>query len=300
MIAYKGRVGVLGATSFIEECLLPLLVEDGYDVVAFSRRKSLVRQEPANRGIIWRLLPITHSHDIEPITKWICLAPISVLPNYFSFLSLSGAKHIVVVSSTSRFTKELSFDPAEQCLAAKIIESEESLINWAEKNQVIWTILRPTLVYGLGRDKNVNVIARFIQRFDFFPLLGEARGLRQPVHAQDVALCCKAALNAEKAFNRAYNISGGEILTYREMGGRVFSAIGKKPRFVIFPFWIFRIAVFCLRVLPSFRRWSPARAERMNSVLVFDHQDASRDLDFFPRPFQLSSIDLPNYCRRAK
>jgi hypothetical protein len=33
MTAFKGRVGVIGATSLIGECLLPLLVEEGWDVI---------------------------------------------------------------------------------------------------------------------------------------------------------------------------------------------------------------------------------------------------------------------------
>ena len=285
MTAFTGRVGVIGATSLTGECLLPLLVEAGWDVAAFTRRTILARQLPASQGVVWHHLTIRHSHDVEPITKWICLAPIWVLPEYLSLFLHYGVKHIVALSSTSRFTKGSSSDTAEKQLAAKLAEGEQLFIDWAEKNQVIWTILRPTLIYGLGRDKNISVIARFIKRFSFFPLLGEARGLRQPVHAQDAALCCRTALGAEKASIRAYNNSGGEMLTYREMVGRVFSAIGKKPRFVTFPLWLFRLAVFFLRLLPPFKHWSAAMAERMNSDIVFDHQDASRDLDFSPRPF---------------
>jgi nucleoside-diphosphate-sugar epimerase len=239
----------------------------------------------------------SNSSDVFPpekqIPHWICLAPIWILPEYFSMLLLYGAKHVVAISSTSRFTKRVSSDPIEKALAERLAESEECLVAWAKKENLTFTILRPTLVYGLGRDKNVSVIAGFIQRFAFFPLFGAARGLRQPVHAQDVALCCRAALSAEKAFNRSYNISGGEILTYREMIKLIFSALGRKPRFVTLPLWIFRVTVFCLRVLPPFRHWSTAMAERMNKDLVFDHEDARRDIGFSPRTFQLSREDLP-------
>ncbi len=62
------------------------------------------------------------------------------------------------------------------------------------KQGVEWVILRPTLIYGHGRDKNITEIARFIRRFGFFPLLGKANGLRQPIHVEDVAEACFAAL----------------------------------------------------------------------------------------------------------
>jgi hypothetical protein len=49
-----------------------------------------------------------------------------------------------------------------------------------------------------------------------------------------------------------------------------------------------------LRHLPRYRLWSAAMVERMNRDLVFDHSDATRDLDFLPQPFQLTPEDLPN------
>jgi nucleoside-diphosphate-sugar epimerase len=307
MITYKGRVGVLGATSIIGECLLPLLLEEGWDVVAFSRQARCIKQPSENQSITWQLLTkskLPDSSDVhqteKQITFWISLAPIEVLPEYFSMFLIYGAKHIVAVSSTSRFTKRTSSDPAEKKLAENLAENEERLESWAKKENLTFTILRPTLIYGLGRDKNVSVIAAFIRRFAFFCVFGAARGLRQPVHAQDVASCCAAALGVNAAINRCYNISGGEIVTYREMVCRIFSALGRKPRFVAFPLWLFRLAVCLLRIFPPFHHWSAAMAERMNQDLIFDHEDASHDLGFAPRPFLPTLKDLHGYCQNEK
>jgi len=301
MIAHKGRVGIFGATSIIGEYLLPLLVEEGWDVVAFSRQKQYVKQL-GNGPVTWQLLTKCKSADTSDIhqkegqiTFWISLSPIEVLPEYFPMLLTYGAKHIVAVSSTSRFTKSTSSDPAEKKLAENLAENEERLAAWAKKEKLTFTILRPTLVYGLGRDKNVSVIAGFIRRFAFFSVFGAACGLRQPVHAQDVASACVATLSASTAINRCYNISGGEIVTYREMVCRIFLALDKKPRFVVFPLWLFRLGVLLLRMFPPFRQWSAAMAERMNQNLVFDHAEASRDFGFAPRPFLPTREDLYVY-----
>ena len=164
---------------------------------------------------------------------------------------------------------------------------------WAEQSGIEWVVLRPTLIYGLGRDKNISEIARVICRFGFFPLLGRAQGLRQPIHAEDVAAACVAALQAPNAANRAYNISGGETLAYRDMVARVFAALGRQVRLVTVPLWAFRLAVAMLRRLPRYRHWSAAMAERMNRDLVFDHADAARDLGFKPRGFVLTAKDVP-------
>ena len=193
----------------------------------------------------------------------------------------------------SKFTKKESFDPAEKKLAEQLAVNEEHLIEWAKKEKITYTMLSSTMVYGLGRDKNISVITSFVRSFSFFCVFGIASGLRQPVHAEDVASACVASLSASAAINHSYNISGGEVVTYREMICRIFSALDRKPRFIQLPLWFFRLTIFILRIFPPFRHWSFAMAERMNKDMVFDHIEASRDLNFYPRKFQLDKDDLP-------
>ena len=278
-------VGVLGASSLVGECLLPMLSKAGWRVVAFSRRAA-----ESGLGVEWRQLPFTEV--AAEISHWICVAPIWVLPDYFALIEAAGARRVVVLSSTSRFTKVGSGDTAEQATAAKLIDGETRLQAWAESRGIELVILRPTLIYGIGRDKNISEIARFIRRFGFFPVLGEAKGLRQPIHAEDVAGACLAALQGSDVRSRSYNISGGETLTYREMVARIFTALGRRPRLLTVPRWVFRLAVTMLRCLPRYRQWSAAMAERMNRDLVFDHADAVRDLGFKPRTFSISPEDI--------
>lgn len=292
------RIGVLGATSMVGQNLLPQLVNAGWHVEAFSRQTRIPGQHVnKDARVVFRLLEgSNYGHAAAAkgkITHWVCLAPIWVLPDYFSMLTAYQAKRVVALSSTSIFTKNTSHDPAEQNTADKLRNGEQRFSAWAEANRIEWMILRPTLIYGLGRDKNIVEIARFIRRFGFFPLFGQANGLRQPIHAADVAGACLAALQAPCAANRVYNISGGETLTYRNMVSRVFSALDRRPRLLAVPLWAFRLAVAMLRRLPRYRQWSTAMAERMNRDLVFDHADAVRDLGFKPRAFVLAAEDLP-------
>lgn len=290
------RVGVLGATSFVGSCLLPLLTKAGWQVTAFSRRA--VGQY--DDGVAWQQLPQSAMAIPAPLPEgkgnlpyWVSVAPIWVLPDYFGLLDAHGVRRVVVLSSTSRFTKNDSSDPQEQVLCRRFAEAEARLQSWAESRRVEWVILRPTLIYGLGRDKNISEIAHLIRRFGFFPLFGKANGRRQPIHAADVAADCLAALQAPGATNRAYNITGGETLAYREMVSRVFSLLGRRPRLLTVPLWAFRLTVKGLRLVPRYRSWTAAMAERMNRDLVFDHTDAVRDLGSRHRPFVLSNDDLP-------
>ena len=282
--------GLLGASSFVGESVM-LLVHDSHHVFAFSRKDADFKN---SAGVTW-LKPVAPSltHTEAPkIKEWLCMAPIWVLPQYFSMLEAYGARRVVALSSTSRFTKDDSSDPEEQAIALRLADAEARVQAWAASQGVEWIILRPTLIYGLGRDKNIAEIARFIRRFGFFPLFGKAKGLRQPLHAHDVAGACIAALDAPAAANRAYNLSGFETIAYRDMVVRIFSAIGGPVRLVPVPLFAFRFAVAILRLLPRYRNWPSAMAERMNRDLVFDHGEATRDFGFNPRPFVLSAEDV--------
>lgn len=287
------HVGVLGATSSVGKCLLPLLVAEGFQVTAFTRQK-LTQGESA---VHWTQFPTSTSvPGFEPsakITHWICVAPIWVLKEHFPMLKAFGARRLVTLSSTSRFTKEGSSSQAEQSIAQRLVEGESYLQAWACSHGVEWTILRPTLIYGMGSDKNIGEIAKVIRKLKFFPILGKALGLRQPIHTADVAQGCLASLIAPAAANRAYNVSGGETLTYREMVKRVFAKLERPVVLLPIPLPMFRLAIWCLRFIPRYRNWTPAMAERMNSDLVFEHSEASRDFGFSPRPFVLGKEDIP-------
>ena len=147
------------------------------------------------------------------------------------------------------------------------------------------TILRPTLIYDGIHDGTVARIARFIRRFGFYPVAGAATGLRQPLHADDVAAACLAAI-AGDGLLASYEISGGETLPYRDMVRRIFAWLGRPPRLVPIPLSLVQAALPVARLLPGLASLA-TMAARMNEDLVFDHGAASRDFGFQPRSFAL-------------
>lgn len=287
------KVGVLGASSLVGGCILSKLAEARCSVVAFSREaKTGVHGGTAD----WRKIPEAATKKADgafSIAHWICAAPIWVLPEHFQMLESYGVRKVVVLSSTSRFTKDQSSNFEEQQLAKRLADAELEVQGWAEQRSIEWVILRPTLIYGLGRDKNITEMVRIIRRFGFFPLFGKAQGLRQPIHVEDVAVACVSALQASEAANRAFNISGGGALTYRDMVAGVFAALGRQPRLLNVPLGAFCFAVALVRLVPRYRHWSAAMAERMNRDQVFDHTDATRAFGFKSRSFVLTPGDLP-------
>ncbi|MGZ3306664.1 MAG: NAD-dependent epimerase/dehydratase family protein, partial [Asticcacaulis sp.] len=191
-------------------------------------------------------------------------------------------------SSTSRLTKGASPEPAEREVVRKLADGEAAIIDFCSRRDVAWTLLRPTLIYDEGRDENVSRIAATIQKLGFFPVCGQAAGKRQPVHARDLARAALQAIPAGAAFNRTYNLSGGETLTYREMVGRISAGMGRKPVILPLPLWAWRVGLTLISLIRPGKTLSHNihMAERMNVDLWFDHAQASRDFGYAPGPFR--------------
>ena len=96
-------------------------------------------------------------------------------------------------------------------------------------------MLRPTLVYDGFSDRNIARMIRLVRRTRVLPIARPRPGLRQPIHADDIATAILGALDNPRAAGRAFNIAGGEVLTYRAMAERVFRSQGLTPRFVVLP-----------------------------------------------------------------
>lgn len=276
------RVLLTGASSQIGIFLIPRLLHDGHQLFAISRRwrdgdagVQWLQDDASFPGVSW-----------PPADVLIHLAPLRLLPDLLPKFFAQGGRRVICFGTTSRYSKAVSGDRHEQLFSAEQIAAEARLAELCRIADVPWTVFRPTLIYGAGMDRNVTVIAKVIRRFGFFPLFGAAEGRRQPVHADDLAAACVAVLAEPQAFNSAYDLAGGETLTYRRMVERIFAAEGRTPRFVSVPLAAFRAAMWCVSLIPRFKDFNAEMARRMNEDLVFDSSAAVRDFGFAPRTFQ--------------
>jgi len=279
---------ITGGSSQIGTWLVPDLVSQGWSIHLISRGAR--PQNDYGPRARWHTFDLLNRESKLPDVNARVLfhtASISALLPWLKAFSQKGVTRVIAFSSTSRFTKVKSENAHEQEVVDELRRSESALINECEKLGIAWTIFRPTLIYGgkLG-DRNVMDIARVIKKLGFFPVFGDGKGHRQPVHAADLAKACILACNEDSTFNRAYNLSGGEILPYTKMVERIFSAMNQRPRFVRIPLWIFGLAVRVANLHPSYRHLTSSMAKRMQQDMVFPHTEARNDFAYAPRAFR--------------
>lgn len=278
---------VVGASSVVGHFLIPRLIQAGFEVHALSRQTAI------HPNVHW------HQRDVQAV-DWhrglplfdaaFHLAPLWLLPHALNQLQVLGVRRLIAFSSTSALTKVGSTSPRERALAETLLEAEARIAR--ECGFAAWTIFRPTLIYGAGKDQNVTAIARFVRRFGFFPIAGQGRGLRQPVHADDLALACLLALRVEAAEGRIFNLGGGEVFPYREMVERIFHALDRPARVLSLPEGALRVGVATVARLPRFSHLDAALVTRMAQDMSFDVLPARRAFGYSPRIFMPRRVDL--------
>lgn len=288
-------IGVIGAASLVGRRLVPLLARENLGVLACSRRIH-PQARSTDEGVWWHETGSPLPSQTGAVPRWVTLCPLWTVPDQLVWLERAGVDRLVAISSMSVVTKASSHDAAERRIADRLAAAEDRIFTWAEGRGVALTVFVPTMIYDGSTDGNVAAIAAWVHRFGWFPLCGPALGLRQPVHANDVAAACLAALQRQPPRSR-YPLSGGEALPFRELVIRTCQAHGLVPRTVSLSPLAWNVATTMARGLGLASGATVAMGQRMNEDLSCDHAAAGRDLGFAPRPFAPGSGTLDVVAR---
>jgi len=271
------RVLVIGASCQIGHFLLPSLIDNGIEMDALSRQP---RADAPGLHWLTGALPEHPPPPTPGAARWdgiISYGPVAALADWLRRCPLAPAAALVAVSSMSAISKAASPVARERALAARIRDSEQAIRRQCERLAMRWSILRPTLIYGAGLDANFTPLARRARRWRWFPL-PHGHGLRQPVHAADVAEASWRALCCPEACGQILPLGGGERLPVHEMFARVRASLGICT--LPLPLWRWNRRVLALAI-PHAR----GPLLRLDSDLVADNTQAARLLGITPRPF---------------
>ena len=272
---------VFGGSGQIGMAVIERLLASDWRVTAISRVAQSDRGE-----VNWLRGDLQHSPGLpEQVDAIFSLGPLDHFSFWYAQTSLI-APRVIAFGSTSLETKQASEDPPERDVAARLREAEARIFETARQRQAGATVLRPTLVYGAGRDKTLTRIASLARRTGFFVLPSNAGGLRQPVHVQDLADAAVAVVDVGKAHGCSYALPGGETLAYAEMVKRTLASLQPPARLIRVPTPLFKAALAGAHALGKMQSLGGAAVARMQEDLVFDAEPAQRDFGYSPRLFQ--------------
>ena len=293
-------VWVSGASSQLGVFLLPRLRDAGFRVLALSRRAprspvavadhvSWVRPEEA-------ALAGLAAAQGEPEFLVSC-GPLDLARRMLD--AAPNLRRVVAFSSSSVVSKADSADAEEGARMAGMARAEAALTEACAQRGLPLLLLRPTLIYGCGLDRNVSLLAAFARRFGLIPLAGKAGGLRQPVHADDLAELALRALTSAAPLDRVSPACGGSTLSYREMAQRIADTLPRRARLLTLPAGLLAALLPLASRLGGWKGLNAEMARRQNRDLVFDDSALRQALAWSPRPFAPTAADfeVPPYAR---
>src|SRR5215218_9961687 len=193
------RILLTGATGLLGGSLLQLLLTEGHEVRCLVRQDSpnvsrldglgveMFRDDAGDEADLYGALGGTDA--------FLHLAGIEHSPAVVGAARRSGVGRLVVVGSTSAHSA-YAFRSGPKLEMERVVRS----------SGLPWTIVRPTMIYGSERDKNVHRLLRFLDRLPLFPMFGSGTNLWQPVYHGDCAGAILETLNNPETANRSYDL----------------------------------------------------------------------------------------------
>ena len=215
------RILLTGATGLLGGGLLELLLDEGHEVRCLVRPDSPNVSRLDGKGVEIFRGDAGHEADLYRALggtdAFLHVAGIEHSPAVVGAARRAGVGRLVVVGSTSAHSA-YAFRSGPKLEMEKVVRS----------SGLPWTIVRPTMIYGSERDRNIHRLLRFLDRWPFFPMFGPGTNLWQPVYHEDCARAILETLKHPETVHQSYDLPGANPLTYLDLVKTAATALGQK------------------------------------------------------------------------
>jgi nucleoside-diphosphate-sugar epimerase len=275
------KVFLTGGTGFTGSHVIPLLLQNGVQVRCLYRPTSDRSALPSSE-VEWVQGDVSDTDALS-----VCMHGTEVLVNIASLgfghadsiisaAKKAGIKRAIFISTTAIFT-QLNAKSRKVRVAAELA---------IEASGLEYTILRPTMIYGSPRDRNMWRLIRFMRYSPIVPIFGDGKYLQQPIYVDDVAGAVLGCLKTDSTIGKCYNIAGKHPLTYNEVIDMIAREMNKRVWKLHIPS---KPVVSVLGLFERLRIPFPIKAEqvlRLNENKDFRYAEAQRDFGFCPLSFE--------------
>jgi len=202
-------------------------------------------------------------------------------------INLDGTRNIVEACKKNK-VKRILFTSSIAAVAENLgpygkskIEAEKVI----QESGLEYTILRPTLVYGKNGPE-FNELVSTIKKLPVIPLIGGAKGKKNPVYVSDLAELIVRIIYSEKSINKVYEIGGLERLSFAELISLISQDLGVKRFRVHVPSFIGMIFALVLKKILKNPPLTKDQVVAFGNDAVADMSSLKKDFDFKPMPFK--------------
>jgi uncharacterized protein YbjT (DUF2867 family) len=246
-----------GATGYIAQRLLPVLLENGHHVICSVRDKNRFddkKYKEFNLEVIE--VDFLQNETLKNIPDQIDAA-------FYLMHSMSGGKADFSASekiAAENFKSRIEGTKTKQVIFLSGIVNSETLSRHLSSRQHVeeilnsdkyaLTTLRAGIIVGSG-SASFEIIRDLVEKL---PVMVAPKWLNtkcQPIAIRDVLTLLKGVLLQEFAYNRSYDIAGPEVLTYKDMLLRFAKVRGLKRKIFIVPVMTPKLSSYWLYFVTS-------------------------------------------------
>jgi len=245
---------------------VPIFKED-FDIVlhAAGKAHSVPKNENENR-LFYRI-------NYEG-TKNLCMGFNKLkMPKFFIFISTVA---VYGCEKGENISEEHPLNGYSPYARSKIL-AEQYLEEWCSKNNIILTILRPSLIAGVNPPGNLKAMIDGIKKGRYFDIAG-GKNRKSLVMASDIV---DIILLAEKK-GGIYNICDNYNPSLYELEGLICKQLNRSRPYMI-PYWAAYVMAKMGDIIGTKSPINSERLEKMVSTLTFSNEKIREELKFKPK-----------------
>jgi uncharacterized protein YbjT (DUF2867 family) len=293
IIKLQMKILLTGATGYIAQRLLPVLLEDGHHVICCVRDKvrfNLEKYKDFNVEVIET--DFLKEETLKAVPDDIDVA-------YYLLHSMSGGKKdftILEKKTAENFKSRMEATKVKQVIFLSGIVNSKELSKHLSSRQAVdkelksdvyaLTTLKAGIIVGSG-SASFEIIRDLVEKL---PVMIAPKWLHtkcQPIAIRDVLAFLHGVLLKDFSFNKSYDIAGPEVLSYKEMLMRFAKARKLKRKILIVPVMTPKLSSYWLYFVTS-TSYSLARnlVESMKIDVVAEPNDLSQKLNIEPVSYE--------------
>ena len=269
------------ATGKLGRLVMRSLLEKNYNVTIFSRNNN-----PDELSILENLGANIYLSNFDNINKLDNLIKENCNIYIGNIYELEICKKIIeLIKKSEKKINKIIFisgsNPKTISTGFQILEKfEEHIIN--ELNKSI--IIKPTMIFGLNDDKNIQKICKFLKRFPIFPIIGNGETLYQPIHYLDLKNTIINIIKKENITVKKIYIGGKDTFEFQKIIKIIKQKINSKSLIIKFPqkliYLIAKIITVVFRINLPLEKIASSHINR-----IVDNSDAIKSFDHSPKSF---------------
>ena len=251
------RILLTGATGYIAQRLLPVLLEQEHEVICCLRDKSRFNMDsfPSSKLSVIEV-DFLKPETLENIPKDIEVA-------YYLIHSMStttGDFTVMEAKAAENFMRGMGGTNARQIIylsgivnekqLSKHLRSRQNVENILSNGQIPLTTLRAGIIVGSG-SASFEIIRDLVEKL---PVMIAPRWLNtkcQPIAIRNVIEFLAGVLDRKETYRQSYDIGGPDILSYKQMLLQFAEVRGLKRRVYVVPVMTPRLSSYWLYFVTS-------------------------------------------------